>query len=314
MTSARFERHPVLLASSLLPMLALALPLAAGAQHVDPGRSGEPSDFNERWTPWLSLGFDIAAQDVDAGLASDSVPNLGGGTSSLLVDENAAITPAGFSAQVALVAPRLLDSFGEPRPFVHAGGTLPGKTSHLIEGLLTNEEEVELRFRTIGSWYAGVGLEFTLPALDRRLRLKPSIDYFGQRVDYEGRITHSDLIDPDRAPVPNNLSLRMLADGDDSDILHGVGPRLALDALIGRYGPIGFSLYGQIQAFWLLGDLEKRFVGPNRAPDPDNPGQTLPGEVEFFFEPNDIVFQGGAGFRLTWLGDWRSPRGARAAD
>jgi len=249
------------------------------------------------WRPWLSLGFDIHSQGAEADFASDSVPLLAGGTRSSRASGSTDILVGLISFEAALEAPRLLDSRWVPRPFVHVGAQIPTNASHVIlreQGIdgdpadrRVAEHFYQLEF--VASWYAGVGAAWTWPVAGRQVSIRPSFDYFGERVDWEGS---SVLEERDEFTPPGDEMPIFDVSASASTTYHALGTRLAADVLIGRKGRVGLGLYAQTQFYWILSDREEALGVDNRIGA---------GSAVITFGKDQFVAQGGVGFRLTWL-------------
>jgi hypothetical protein len=225
------------------------------------------------------------------------VPLLAGGTRSSRASGSKDILTAFFSFEGAIEAPRLLDSRWAPRPFVHVGGQLPSKSSHVIfreqgvDGDPADRRTAEhfYQLELVASWFAGVGAAWTWPVGGRHVSIRPSIDYFGERVDWEGS---SVLEERDEFTPPGDEMPVFAVSASASATYHAVGPRLAADVLLGRRGRVGLGLYAQTQFYWILSDLEQTLGVDN---------QIGAGSAVIRFGKDQFVAQGGVGFRLTWL-------------
>jgi hypothetical protein len=255
------------IAKSLLgsvAVLALVAPALAQPDASDP--LAAPG-----WRPWLSVGFDIQSQDAEARFASDSVPLLAGGTRpSSASDSENVIVPL-VSLEAALEAPAFLGALGGPRAFVHVGGQIPTKPTSVIfreqgpdgDPALGRSAEHLYELEIVGSWYAGLGLAWTWPIAGRHLSIRPSIDYYGERVRFQGSTALGER-DPATTP-PGGETPLFETDASVATTYHALGPRLAADVLLGRRGRVGFALYSQTQFYWILSEREQSLVAEESA-------------------------------------------------
>jgi hypothetical protein len=159
------------------------------------------------------------------------------------------------------------------------------------------------------SWYAGLGIAFSLPPTSGGLLfyIKPSVQYSAQEIDFTGWWTAVEdtsppgTVDPDPCgtlrdpPVacPRTFAIRGHREGDDptksGTTDHSVGPGLEVAMAFRSVGPIRISLFGQVRALWLVSGTTNSFT------DPD-------GVASYRIERDGLVFKGGAGVRLSWVG------------
>jgi hypothetical protein len=141
-------------------------------------------------------------------------------------------------------------------------------------------------------WYAGVGVAFTIPLpSDTALRIKPSAEYTGERIEQRGRVTSVTETSPDVFLVNRSVETTTTTD-------HLVGPGLELEFLLKRSArPIAFSIYVDSRFLWLVSDQTTQFSGLTENPD-DNPT----GSATYTVERDSMDIRAGAGVRLSWMG------------
>jgi hypothetical protein len=152
---------------------------------------------------------------------------------------------------------------------------------------------------------AGAGVAFTIDAWERRLRIKPSVEYLREEIEVTGVVhravqtrlgTPGDPDDPipTTAEFPDGFRLIQLS-GSDKRFFHGVGPGLEVELDAGRAGPLVLAVYVAGQAYAFLGDLEMEFSDANEV------GGTEPETATWRFEKNRWGFRSGVGLRFRWV-------------
>jgi hypothetical protein len=114
------------------------------------------------------------------------------------------------------------------------------------------------------------------------------LDYLGQSVSLEGSVVHvTGLGAGGRSPfVVQRLHTR------DTHAQHSLGPRLVIEADVGRAGPIGFSAFAEMGALFLVAGASQETSARDAT---DN--------VQFDYKAESWIIQAGVGVRLRWLGD-----------
>ncbi|HEY5657595.1 MAG TPA: hypothetical protein VIY27_07370 [Myxococcota bacterium] len=136
------------------------------------------------------------------------------------------------------------------------------------------------------NWRAGLGVEIALPIGGRAFRLQPSVDYFGQSLQFDGEVTR---VNKDFFGTPlQSFSVS----GSSSEIVHSLGPRLTLDIEAARVGSFALNVFLESQFYWVLSEREFAFGG--QSPD---------GTADFRVKLRPLLAQGGAGLRIVWRGD-----------
>jgi hypothetical protein len=133
-------------------------------------------------------------------------------------------------------------------------------------------------------WFAGLGLAFPIVVLGKEVEVKPSVDYFGQYTEFDMLIV--DFSGPDGGPF-----LERRFDKTDSFLLHGLGPRIAIETEAGRAGPLAISVFMDGNAYFFLSDTEwtETYLDGTET-------------VEARYETDPVIFQASLGLRFNWRG------------
>jgi hypothetical protein len=139
---------------------------------------------------------------------------------------------------------------------------------------------------------AGAGVAFTLEPWERRLRIKPSVEYLREEIEVTGVVHRAVAIEENTAAgeFPDNFRLIQLSSAEKR-AFHGIGPGLEVELDAARAGPFVLSVYVASQAYAFLGDLEVELS------DTNEDGET----AMWSFEKNRWGFRAGVGLRFRWL-------------
>jgi hypothetical protein len=141
---------------------------------------------------------------------------------------------------------------------------------------------------------AGAGVAFTVDAWERRLRVKPSVEYMREEIEATGVLHRAARTRVDPPPTvdefPEGFRLIELS-GDKKQVFHGIGPGLEIEADTGRAGPLILTVYLAGQAYAFLGDLEMEFSDTNEY------GET----ATWRFEKDRWGYRAGVGVRFRWV-------------
>lgn len=326
-------RSRILLA--LVPVCALARVGAAG-----------PLDETERWVPSLGITSGVLAQKADASVTSSPItylqtvrstpdngvtevvttstitnPNLRPPTSG----DDVLVTPyVGGSAE--LMTPGLQSLWGRPRLFVRtdlsgAFGTErkvarertpsqlpdPFPTEPYIseEGIpgIGSETTAEVQPFAIA---AGAGVAFSLDLGGRRFRIKPSVEYSREEIDFTGAVIRAVNTDTgiegqvNIQPKPSQW-FGVTIHGDEKQVFQGVGAGLELEMDTVRAGPFMLSLFIDGRGVKILGDRKVEFSGQTTVSNPALIPTTNTFTADWEFEKKPWSFSGGVGIRFRWL-------------
>lgn len=146
----------------------------------------------------------------------------------------------------------------------------------------------------LANYKAALGVSFEFAALDRTLRIRPSIEYRWDSVSYQFRMTDADEISGILCPC----AIAALSQQKHSTY-HSIGPGLELEMDAVRAGSIMVSLFVSGQAYHLLGN-EKTSFSLSGLYNPSLPAQE-PVTANTTFERDPWSFQAGLGLRFRWL-------------
>jgi hypothetical protein len=144
------------------------------------------------------------------------------------------------------------------------------------------------------AWWAQVGFAYSMPWNDFLVRVKPSVEYFGEKIRVKGR--HVNVVDEFPGPTPSDpqgvartfiLNRRR---GAETQIFHNLGPSLELEAVVKDTGLVTISVFGDVKYLWSVGDRELTFRDDNV------------GVVQFKYRRTAGQVRGGLGIRVGWRG------------
>jgi hypothetical protein len=268
----------------------------------------EPQKESPGWTPSISVGFGLTSQSLD-GTAETDLPTADGGTVPIGAGISNDLRAQYFEPSASLYSPPLLDGGWAPRLFVHAGGQVPLSNTFIAQNyvgtfgigddlngncpapdpracVVKSKSSVMLN----GNWFAGIGVDLTLPVSRRQFHLRPSIDYFGQSWQAESSIERTSTTNPPGQPLTSLFET--IDASSEKKIMHGVGPRLQFILELAEVGPIGVDLFLETQFYWILSDSAVQISG-----------SSADGNASFTTEVDSFVGQGGGGVRIVWKGD-----------
>jgi hypothetical protein len=303
--------------------LAVFMPFAAAAELED-------VDEADRWVPALSLSSGFLLQDAEASIESGDVTDLPGLTYPN-PNPNQPIRPAAngddlminpdVGLALELMTPRVAAEWWAPRFFVRAGVsgafgpqhdiakegviadlsldpdiTIVEEDAVIGQGSRTRAQVDELLVR------AGAGVAFTVDALGRRFRVRPSFEYLREEIEVEGAVRRAVCAVPNAVMGCGAKAIRFGGGGVDDfreiDLrgsetkdFHGIGPGLELETDVGRIGPIVPSIFIGGQAYRFLGSRKISFSTSNEF------GETLSAS----FKKDPWAYRVGVGVSLRWL-------------
>ena len=246
------------------------------------------------------------------------------------VQDTDTTTAALVKLSLELMTPALTDVLWHPRLFAHADGSLAfafqrklagagkpgpmgsppppasglGLSNVLTEETITGQGNRAFSELQTGVFTAGAGVAFTAKVFDRTVRIKPSFAYLRQEIEFSGVANRAIQIRGSVQFRPDGLEdFRLLSfSARKTEIQHGIGGGLELEADTQRIGPFLLSVFASGSAYHLLGDVDVTLcsdtntVGPSFSPDACETGT---GErVTWRFEPDDLAWQGSVGLRF----------------
>ena len=146
----------------------------------------------------------------------------------------------------------------------------------------------------LANYKAALGASFEFTALDRTLRIRPSVEYRYDAINYRLRMKDADEISGALCPC----AIASLSQHKGSDY-HSIGPGLELEMDAVRSGPIMVSVFASTQAYYLLGNENTSF-NLSGVYEPSLPANE-PVTANANFERDTWSFQAGVGLRFRWL-------------
>jgi hypothetical protein len=157
---------------------------------------------------------------------------------------------------------------------------------------------------------AGLGVAFTIDAMERRIRIKPSVEYMREEIEVTGRLVRAYQVDTGLlkdavpgAPLINGVYLDTIdLQAAKTRPFYGIGPGLEIEMDAARGGPVVLSLFASGQAYYMLGDLD---VHMRAEQDVLADGtyvvtdQTV--DADWDFHIHQWAYRGGVGLRFRWL-------------
>ena len=218
-------------------------------------------------------------------------------------DRERVFTPF-IAVNLELTTPSLIDDFGAPSLFAHvdfaytfgftkniavlgAPGPLAPPPPLETDPRLWKGQGDSMTFKASDFQFSGgVGITFHLDVLDRRVRVKPSLEYMRQSMTLTGFLQR--VIDTQQGVVTDYRFIQL---GDSTEVVfHSIGPGLELEVDAARKGPLVLALYGGAQAYAILGS--------NRIDlsDSNDFGEF----AEWKSIANRWFFRGSVGLRFRW--------------
>jgi hypothetical protein len=269
----------------------LSLPAAASG--------ATPRDETERWVPAFAVFSGVVVEEDHGRVSSDIRPGASG--------HDRLVTPF-VGGSLELMTPALADVPGRPRLFVHGDAAAsfstgrdlakegvpdvfsipPGvnfPTANVVQGQgSATSAEVETLLVS-----AGLGVAFTVDAWERRIRIKPSVEYLREEIEVTGIVNRAF---PDVVPARGLEDFRLVSlRASDSEVYHGLGPGLEVELDAARTGPFVLSVFLGGKALAFLGDLEFDLSETNEDDE----------SAAWQFEKDRWAYQGGVGLRFRWV-------------
>ena len=146
---------------------------------------------------------------------------------------------------------------------------------------------------------AGAGIAFTVDFRDRRLRIKPSVEWFREEVRFGGVVHRAVLTNPlASAPTLSTYEFITMA-GSRSRTFNGIGPGLELEMDTLRAGPFMMTLFVSGQAYRILGNRKINFGATYQTTAAELGGQVV--SADWSFEKAAWSYRGGLGLRFRWV-------------
>jgi hypothetical protein len=312
--------------------------------------SAEPADETERWVPSLGGTSGIVGQPADGSVTSSGIsyllttrtaPNPNTEVVTVTTVTNANLRPpvdgddlmlfpwVGGTAE--LMTPGIQALPGRPRFFARSdvGATFATERNlarersptELPDPLPTEPYLSEEAVPGIGSqttaevqplWIqAGAGIAFSFDLFERRIRIKPSVEYSREEIDFTGKVIRAVNVDTGISqqgfPAPPAVARRdsrffgIALEGDESEVFHALGPGLELEMDTVRAGPFVVSLFLNGRALKILGDTEVDFSATQTVSQPELIPDPTTVTADWSFDKGAWSYGGNVGFRFRWL-------------
>lgn len=132
------------------------------------------------------------------------------------------------------------------------------------------------------TWIVGLGGSYRHEYDSFDLKLRASLEYFGERVETEMSVRALLEPSPDLFEFIN-------ADLSTTRTYHNLGPSLELETIVKRAGSLGLSIFLQARYLWNVGDRNLTLADPR-------------GVVNATYRRPGARLRGGAGLRVHWQG------------
>jgi hypothetical protein len=139
-------------------------------------------------------------------------------------------------------------------------------------------------------WRVGLGIAFTVRVGERHLKIKPSVEYYQEKVKIEGSVINAtDKPDPPPTRHPDEVFELTQLGASTTETFRGLGPRLALELDVAQAGPVGIGVFAEAAALWLLGDRAVSFGATDGMQS-----------ASFGFKKSSVAYDAGLGIRFSW--------------
>ena len=156
---------------------------------------------------------------------------------------------------------------------------------------------------------ANLGVAFPARVGKRQLRIKPSVGWINYKVDASaivvdaacapGACTYSKSVFGDFVFINPGFLRETILTSSGSATFNGIGPGLDVEMDVGRYGPLGVSLFLGGRAYRILGDRTIAFSASQSFDD------QLGNDVaagSFTVDVDPWMYRAHVGIRFAWLG------------
>jgi len=265
---------------------------------------------HDRWSPAVALQMGLLRQQAHGRGESNRRPP---GNQGLPADGDDLLLDYYFGLSFELMAPSIADIGGHPQPFIHVDvlhplglevdiaregspdgfefAEFPGLRNSTLtaaavggQGLKT---EAEFKSPTVT---VGLGLSFSFDWFDRPFRVRPSLQYFHEKVevsgvmlDAEGQRVIEDFV------VIEDFDLLSLT-GAQTKTLHGLGGGVELEMEIARLKSGTLSIGAGFHLYHILGGRRFEFS--------ETDGTDF---ASWSATMDPLVYRGGFGFRYRFL-------------
>ena len=304
-------------------LLALLLAISIGPDQS--WAADEARDEKNRWIPAIGISSGLFVQRYQAvintsDIAYRDVPIQPGAP---IVGRERTLTPF-IAVNLELTTPSLIDSLAAPSLFAHVdfaytfgfdqSVALAGAPGPLEPPPIEFPEEIFWKGQGAYADYkasdfqfsGGVGLVFHFDIFDRRVRLKPSLEYMRNTAKFKGSVSRVLSIEsappePSCPSTPGSSKFYRCIElsGEKTHVFHSLGPGLEVEVDAGRTGPLVLALYGGAQAYAILGHNAGQRV---EFSDSKQYEETPEWETaEWSYLANRWFFRGSVGLRFRWV-------------
>jgi hypothetical protein len=197
---------------------------------------------------------------------------------------------AAFSYERNLAGVESPGEFALPKDFTPPRGTEPVDAA--VEEIAVRGQGSRTRMQVDPWLYSGgAGIAFTTEILDRTIRIKPSVEYLREEIEYIGVVHRAvQLRRPSGGADLSGFRLLSLTD-KDRETYDGVGPGLELEVDAARLGPFVSSVYMTGRGYYLYGKFDIKMSATNEF------GETATWTADL----DRWAWRGGVGIRFRWL-------------
>ena len=160
---------------------------------------------------------------------------------------------------------------------------------------------------------ANLGVAFPAQLGKRQLRIKPSVGWINYEVGAEGLVVDAECgpdpmnasstactpVQPTTGAVIPGFLRETTLTANDSRRFNGIGPGLDIEMDVGRYGPLGVSLFLGGRAYRVLGDRKIAFSASETFNDQLGMDRAV---ADFEAEVDPWMYRANLGIRFLWLG------------
>jgi hypothetical protein len=272
-----------------------------------------------RWAPAFAITSGVLIQNVSADVASSDVlgpsrPDPPGPPPDQPIrpaatGENVLVPPY-VGGDLELMTPGAVSLPGSPRLFVHAGaaavfsqtldvakegvpgefGVPPGVPGGIPEETIFGQGSQTSVEHGPVAVTAGLGVAFTIDAFERRIRIKPSVEYLWEELEVSGVVQRAvALTSLSQANGIEDFRLIALRD-QKTQGFHGLGPGLEIETDAARAGRFMVSIFIAGQAYAILGDRKVEFSTSNQFGE----------RAAWSVESDPWAYRAAVGLRLRW--------------
>jgi hypothetical protein len=302
------------------------------------GQDEEIETESRRWAPALAITSGVLVQNVSADVVSSLVrgksfadppvqpirPPICPPDCPPVFSENpvtsggSRLVPPYVGGDLELMTPGAVSLPGIPRLFAHAGAaavfsqtlnpakegvpepmrTPPGVGTGITEDTIFGQGSQTSVKNGPLAVTAGAGVAFTIDAFERRIRIKPSVEYLWEELEVSGIVQRAvALTSPAQANGIEDFRLIILRD-EETQAFHGVGPGLEIETDAARVGSFMASIFIGAQAYAILGDRRVEFSTSNQVLN--NSDVPVEESAAWSVEKDPWAYRAGVGLRLRW--------------